>query len=336
MAVPLCFSILQVPRCKIHSLASSWWEGFHNLSRISRNNSGLKILASNPYGIGGGYSSRGNRRTITTKTEGRDTSTQSTNPPNLGNEMLLPVSSSIKSEISEFQSIQFCDNQEKVVKNVENEQIIDLASPVTVIVFDIETTGLSREKERIIEFALRDLSGGENSTFQTLVNPERYVSNSKIHGITTRMVNKPEVPRMEDLIPILLQYVRSRQKPGGYVLWVAHNGRCFDVPFLINEFKRHSTEIPSDWFFLDTIHLARELVKSGAKLHSGISLQALREYYGIPLDGSAHRAEWDVIVLASVFQRLTFDLKLPVSSLVERYSFAASQINSPKKKKSLR
>ena len=69
--------------------------------------------------------------------------------------------------------------------------------------------------------------------------------------------------RMEDLIPILLHYVRSRQKPGGYVLWVAHNARCFDVPFIINELRRCSTEIPPNWLFVDTLPLARELMKSG-------------------------------------------------------------------------
>lgn len=67
---------------------------------------------------------------------------------------------------------------------------------------------------------------------------------------------------MEDLIPILLQYVKSRQKPGGYIMWVAHNARSFDVPFLINEFTRCSTEVPSNWLFLDTLPLAREVMKS--------------------------------------------------------------------------
>lgn len=39
---------------------------------------------------------------------------------------------------------------------------------------------------------------------------------------------------MEELIPILLQFVKSRQKPGGYVMWCAHNGFAFDLPFLID------------------------------------------------------------------------------------------------------
>ena len=79
---------------------------------------------------------------------------------------------------------------------------------------------------------------------------------------------------MEDLIPILLQFVRSRQKPGGYVVLAAHNARSFDVPFLRSEFTRCKAEFPSNWFFVDTITLAREMMKS-----KGLSL---------PLSLSAH------------------------------------------------
>ncbi|XAR49178.1 DNA-directed DNA polymerase, partial [Bertholletia excelsa] len=232
-----------------------------------------------------------------------------------------------KSEINEFQRLHYCDIQQKISESK------DLAGTITVIVFDIETTGFSRENERIIEIAMQDLLGGENSTFQTLVNPERYVPNSHIHGISTPMVNRTDVPRMKDLIPILLQYVKSRQKPGGHVLWIAHNARCFDVPFLFNEFSRCFFEVPPDWLFMDTLPLAREVMKSeGLKPSSKVSLQALREHYGIPLIGSAHRAMSDVKTLSLILQRMTFDLKLPVSDLVAR-SFRPSDLANAKKKK---
>lgn len=67
--------------------------------------------------------------------------------------------------------------------------------PATILVCDIETTGFSRQKERIIEFALRDLIGGKDSTFETLVNPEKkHISNARVHGIRIDMVNRPDVP----------------------------------------------------------------------------------------------------------------------------------------------
>lgn len=67
--------------------------------------------------------------------------------------------------------------------------------------------------------------------------------------------------RMQDLIPIMLKFVESRKLDGKPVVFIAHNGRKFDVPFFIREFRRCSFEIPSDWLFVDTLPLARKLVK---------------------------------------------------------------------------
>ncbi|URE34539.1 hypothetical protein MUK42_16665, partial [Musa troglodytarum] len=118
------------------------------------------------------------------------------------------------------------------------------------------------------------------------------------------------VNRFRELVPILLQYVRSRQVEGRPVIWVAHNGRRFDVPFMIKEFQRCSVEIPPDWMFVDTLPLARQLVKADGSKLSSFSLKALREHYEIPLVGPAHRAMQDVMTLCYVLQRITFDLKL--------------------------
>lgn len=72
----------------------------------------------------------------------------------------------------------------------------DLKHLVKVFVLDIETTGFCKDKGRIIEIAIRDLLGGENSCFQTLVNPGQDIPNSHVHGITTEMVNQPHIPRL--------------------------------------------------------------------------------------------------------------------------------------------
>lgn len=45
-------------------------------------------------------------------------------------------------------------------------------------------------------------------------------------------------------------------------MWVAHNARCFDVPFLLKEFSRCSIDVPSNWLYLDSLPLAREVLKS--------------------------------------------------------------------------
>ncbi|KAK6915649.1 Exonuclease, RNase T/DNA polymerase III [Dillenia turbinata] len=293
-SIPMYFTILQAPRCKIHTLSSVWWDTLQSFGGGSGKGSGVRLISCNNYGVERGQARKWSRRTVTTETEGRNKTSSSKlsgiRQKILDGSVTTSKFNASKAEISHAQSIQYWNIQPNILEQK------DLASPVTVIVFDIETTGFSRVNERIIEIALQDLRGGENSTFQTLVNPGRYVSNHHIHGITTHMVNRPDVPRMEDLIPILLAYVRSRQKPGGNVVFVAHNGRTFDAPFKL-------------------------------------SLQGLREHFGIPLIGSAHRAMSDVHSLSLILQRLTFDLQIPVSGLVER-SFSASDLINSKKKKS--
>uniref|UniRef100_A0A0A9DQF6 Exonuclease domain-containing protein n=1 Tax=Arundo donax TaxID=35708 RepID=A0A0A9DQF6_ARUDO len=193
--------------------------------------------------------------------------------------------------------------------------------PGTVLVFDIETTGFLHKDHRIIEFALRDLSGGKNCTFETLINPERNVPQvvAAVTSIGTDLVCRPDIPRFSDVLPTLLAYVRSRQAPGKPVLWVAHNAKNFDVPFLAQEFARCSAEIPADWFFVDSLSLARKLVKSEVKLAGEkrrlVNLEALRERYGICSEDTAHRAMRDVTILSQVIQKITFDLKLTYEGL---------------------
>ncbi|WOH09560.1 hypothetical protein DCAR_0729017 [Daucus carota subsp. sativus] len=328
--VSMCFSLLQVPRCRFHTLASSWWDNFHKLGRTGVKGSRLDHLRSNNSDLDGGHT-RKYVRTVTTKTDQKRKSALNKKSEVVGHGMTLSSNElhTNKLEISTVERKDF-GTQQKVTENKE------LAKLMTIIIFDIETTGFSRENERIIEIALQDLVGGENSTFQTLINPECYVPNSHIHGISTHMVSRPDVPRMKELIPILVEYIQSRQKPGGQVLWIGHNARSFDVPFLIKEFSRCSIEIPKDWIFMDTLPLARELVKSGGpNCPSKTSLQALREHYKIPLVGSAHRAMSDVYSLSLVLQRMTFDLKVPISGLLDR-SFKASEVSIAKKKKSSR
>lgn len=195
LATPMCFSILQSPRCRIYTLANLWSGNFHGWAR--RFSTSSKLHDSETQGLKKGASSKKwTRRPVSTKSEGSGKAAWSSKASSIRREVLEgTVASSTTfnvntdTEISQFQKIQDSGVGQETDVNKE------VARLLTVIVFDIETTGFSRERERIIEIALQDLCGGKNSTFQTLINPERFVANSHIHGITYNMVNRPEVPR---------------------------------------------------------------------------------------------------------------------------------------------
>ncbi|KAF3596311.1 hypothetical protein DY000_02025943 [Brassica cretica] len=309
----MCISISQVSRFRTNLfVGSSCCERVHGWFK---NNSTPKLLDIRSSSVNS--KSRWVRRNVSTTTQGSRSNTKSSV---LGG--AVPVTRIVDAEsTAKIQQQQpFGNLQQRLAENK------DLSNLLTVIVSDLETTGLHRVKERIIEIAAQDLAGGENSTFQSLINPGVPILNASIHGIRNDMVCRPEVPRMEEMIPIFLRYVQSRQKPGGYVMIVAHNGKTFDFQFLINEFNRCSYEIPHNWLFFDSLPLARESMKSvDATVKPKASLSALGDYYNLTRDGDAHRALSDVLLLSQVFQRLTIDLKLSLSDLVLR-SYTTSDL----------
>ncbi|KAF8105452.1 hypothetical protein N665_0157s0040 [Sinapis alba] len=311
----MCISISQVSRFRFNLFGggSSCCERVHGWFK---NNSTPKLLDIRASSVNS--KSRWVRRNVSTTTQGSRSKTKSSV---LGG--AVPVTRIVDADsTTKIQQQPFGNLQQRLAENK------DLSKLITVIVSDLETTGLHRVKERIIEIAAQDLAGGENSTFQTLINPGVPILNASIHGIRNDMVCRPEVPRMEEMIPIFLRYVQSRQKPGGYVMIVAHNGKTFDFQFLINEFNRCSYEIPHNWLFFDSLPLARESMKSvDSTVKPKASLSALGDYYNLTRDGEAHRALSDVILLSQVFQRLTIDLKLSLSDLVLR-SYTTSDLTA--------
>ncbi|XP_078150799.1 uncharacterized protein LOC144546147 [Carex rostrata] len=196
--------------------------------------------------------------------------------------------------------------------------------PVTILAFDIETTGFNTPAERIVEIAARNLIGGRYSTFQTLIDPQKRIRNSDIHGITNSMIKKDGAPRIEDVIPRLFEWV-EQQEPDKPVIWLAHNGKAFDFPFLIREMNRCGFDVPDRWRFFDTLTLARRLVDSNGLVLKKHKVTDLCEFFGIVVEEAAHRAMGDVNRLSYIFQHTTIRLEFTVSDLIKE-SLMASDI----------
>ncbi|XP_078159953.1 exonuclease DPD1, chloroplastic/mitochondrial-like [Carex rostrata] len=196
--------------------------------------------------------------------------------------------------------------------------------PVTILAFDIETTGFNTPAERIVEFAARNLIGGRYSTFQTLIDPQKIIRNSDIHGITNSMIKQAGAPRMEDVIPRLFEWV-ERQEPDKPVIWLAHNGKTFDFSFLIREMNRCGFDVPDRWRFFDTLTLSRRLVDSNGLVLKKHKVTDLCEFFGIVVEEAAHTAMGDVNRLSYIFQHITIRLKFTISDVIEE-SLTASDI----------
>ena len=103
-----------------------------------------------------------------------------------------------------------------------------MTSKVTVL--DVETTGVGN-RDRIVEIATLTLDAATGEVldrFETLINPQRDIGPTSIHGVSASMV---------ELAPTFgeVAYAIARRLDGSIL--VAHN-LAFDARFLQNEFER--------------------------------------------------------------------------------------------------
>lgn len=145
-------------------------------------------------------------------------------------------------------------------------------------VIDIETTGLSpAHHHRIVEIAvvLVDDHGNVVYEWETLLNPQRDVGATEIHGLSARHVYS--APTFEQVAAELGSLLRGRVP-------VAHN-LSFDGPFVASEFERLGYMVPlTPTYGLCTMRLASRYLPAGPR-----SLAACCDCIGCRIE-SAHAA----------------------------------------------
>jgi DNA polymerase-3 subunit epsilon len=102
--------------------------------------------------------------------------------------------------------------------------------------FDLETTGINVERDRIVQIALvRIEPGGARRTFETLVNPECPIppEATAVHGIKDADVR--DMPTFSQIRQDVEDFLRDADLAG-------FNSVNFDQPLLQAEFKRAGSE----------------------------------------------------------------------------------------------
>ena len=160
-----------------------------------------------------------------------------------------------------------------------------------LIVFDLETTGLSRENDRIIEIGAVKLKDMEIvDSFQTFVNPEMPIPDeiSSLTGITDEMVEG--APKEKQAIEEFIKFA------GSGVL-IAHNAG-FDTSFVRAACERQGIEYKFE--FADTLELCRAALPH-LRNHK---LDTVAKEYKLG-SFNHHRAIDDAKMLAEIFKMLT-------------------------------
>lgn len=120
--------------------------------------------------------------------------------------------------------------------------------------FDLETTGLDTERDRVIEIAgIKAFPDKSQERFETFVNPERPIPPEVVEltGITDAMI--AEAPTFREIVPALQKLLKDADLAG-------YNIANFDVPMLEAEFKRCSmpTPGPADRAIVDPLEILKK------------------------------------------------------------------------------
>ncbi len=185
----------------------------------------------------------------------------------------------------------------KVIYGMEAYFVNNTASPLTgkykgkfsdpMVVFDLETTGLSADNNRIIEIGAVKIQNGEViDRFGKFVNPKVEIPAeiTELTSITNEMV--ADADPIEKVLPEFMEFI-------GKLPLIAHNA-SFDAGFVRVAASRLG--IPFENPYLDTVALSRYL-NPELKNHK---LDSIAEHYNLG-DFNHHRAVDDAEMLAMIF-----------------------------------
>ncbi len=197
------------------------------------------------------------------------------------------------------------DDDFKVIYGVEAYLVDDLKDIVqfskgqsledTYVVFDLETTGFSPEKNKIIEIGAVKVIGGKiTERFSEFVNPEVPIPYEieELTSIRDDMV--VDAPKIEEILPRFMKFCEG-------AVMVAHNAD-FDMSFIKKNCERQG--LPCEYTIIDTVALARYLLPQLNRF----KLDTIAKALNIVL-ANHHRAVDDAGCTAEIFVKFITMLK---------------------------
>jgi len=173
--------------------------------------------------------------------------------------------------------------------------MVDILEGHRVLAFDLETTGVSTNNDRIVQVALVGAnSEGVPVNFDMIVNPQRPIpmGASRVHGLYDSDVRGK---------PVFKHYAEELFTLMDGAVIVGHNARRFDMPLLENEYLRCGMSPPKPLVVLDTLEAVRRL-----KIPRPHNLGAQCARHGIDLS-NAHDAAADAAACLLLLWRVMRD-----------------------------
>ena len=174
------------------------------------------------------------------------------------------------------------NDKSSILSNPQNTEISD-----TYVVFDIETTGLSPNNDKITEIGAVKIKNGEIlERYNQLINPEIPIPEKIVDltGITDELVK--DKPKISEILPDFYSFIEGANL-------VAHNA-SFDVGFIRENLKLLGIDLKNP--VIDTLELCRSLFPT-LRNHK---LNTVAKHLNVSLENH-HRAVDDAKATADIF-----------------------------------
>lgn len=187
------------------------------------------------------------------------------------------------------------------------EQIEKCPQPKTLFVFDLEFIGDVRKLSscKIWEIAVYCVTSQQ--WFEEVIDPDPSLllfpppPIPEIPQLTRTFLTQSSAQTWDTVFQRLLLWVQ-RQSMGTMPIFISHNTFRADKPILELECRRYGIHMPLSWYFFDSLHFSRRIIRN---TNGNYSLSGLHEQiFGQPII-NAHRARADVVACISIMQHLT-------------------------------
>lgn len=187
------------------------------------------------------------------------------------------------------------------------EKIEDFQAAKSLFIFDLEFIGDVRKLGTCYIWEIAVYCLHTQQWFEMVIDPDPAMKVFPPPPI-------PEIPQLErefltkhcavtwdKALPSLIEWVDA-QRGGALPVFISHNTFRADKPIMELEGRRYSIHMPLNWFFFDSLHFSRRVIRN---TNGNYSLNGLHEQmFGTKIQ-NAHRARYDVHACVSILQHLT-------------------------------
>ena len=209
------------------------------------------------------------------------------------------------------------EDELRILTNLSEKEVPEIndIKDQEFVVFDLETTGLSRFADKITEIGAVRIKNGEiTETFNELVNPEKLIPEkvTELTGITNEMVM--DKAKIDQALPRFLDFAKD-------AILVGQNSD-FDIGFVRE--NAHNLGIEFKPIYMDTLPMARCLFEDMSRF----SLDKIARKLNIPAFNH-HRASDDARATGQIFIKM---FKMIVKDGINLSNINSFSTNYPKSK----